>query len=93
MARKRMVEIYHANDDGCGDWKIDARVWFGSPGSYEDPPEGDEVELLVATEDLGKRLGPPEVVDFETWAERNELTPGDIQELEDKAINAAHEDY
>jgi hypothetical protein len=82
--------ICHRTPDDI-EWYIEARVIFGTAGSYWEPPESDEVEFLDVFEDLGHRLGPQPKLSFEDFVERYRLSDEAVQALENKAVNAAYD--
>jgi hypothetical protein len=81
---------WFAPDDTC--WVLSGNVHFGSPGTYESPPEGDEVEFSSATEELEKDVqGPCRVLSFDDFIDLIDATEKDVTEMEDKFIEEAAE--
>lgn len=99
MAKSRTVTIFqalddpgeptHANEAGGRDWAITARVSFGYKGSYWDPPDGDEVEILGVVEDI---YGPTQRFTWDEFVAHYGLTESDVAGIEEDAITAAYED-
>ncbi len=91
MARNTIASLPHqTGDERC--WLIEGRVFFGSRGTYLDPPDPDEVEFLDVVEDMGRRLGPPQRLGFDDFVESNDLDEAKVSELEDAFINHVNGD-
>jgi hypothetical protein len=77
-------------DDGL--WVLTGNVTFGGSGSYFDPPEGDDVELLTAQEELDPGFhGPCRKLDFDDFVQVVGAKDSDVEHMHYKLAEEAHE--
>lgn len=71
------------------EYQVTGRVIFGRPGTYNDPPEGDEVELREARR-KDPKTGEITIVPPDRWP----FMPEDIDKIEETLLQDAEpEDY
>lgn len=89
MARSTKLTMnWFADDDST--WVANFNYVPGSPGSYWDPPEGDEVEFLHFDEELDNgQHGPCRRLDLDDIVELYGLKQKDIDAMEEKARDEA----
>jgi hypothetical protein len=92
------ISSFSTEDEDGRTWLIEANVTFGSPGTYWDPPDGGEVEILTATEDMEEgQFGPAQVLDFDDFVELYQLPQREVDQIEsdlyESAESGADDDY
>jgi hypothetical protein len=92
MARKHKLSMNWFPTADDTNWVLSYTYYEGFRGSYEDPPEGPEVNFETAIEELDKGFhGPCRVMSFDSFCKLYEVDDKDLAAMDEKAVEEAEE--